>query len=218
MPGEVGIVTASEVNDLGTLREGLGRYLAESFDHQDGIAGQLTDTASATVDEDWTSLPPSAEAPPVVRTPEEIVATLAATSTDLERVLAGVSPEAMRQPAHDGEAAVVEIVAHLRDWDAVVGDWVGRVLADEMLPVLDVPDDSLWAIEHDYPAQDPLEVLVDFRDQRTSLVDCLSDLPANDWDCVGHLGGIGDQTVQEILDGLCRRDAEHLERIREALA
>ena len=83
--------------------------------------------------------------------------------------------------------------------------------------MLDVPDDSLWAIEHDYPAQDPHAALGDFCERRAQLVDALADRTERDWQRTGVLSGTGAQTLQEILNGLCQRDAEHLQRIREAL-
>lgn len=213
--------------------EGLGSLLSEPFDprdvrdphdtghdHNRNHAHQAMDGPSPSVaEDDWTALPSRLEEAPVVRTPAEIVTALVATPTDLERVLAGVSSDAMRQPAHDGEAAVVELVAHLRDWDAVVGGWVNEILVNvgEESPMLDVPDDSLWAIEHDYPAQDPHSALEEFRERRTRLLDSLADLSDHDWERAGLFAGTGAQTLKEILNGLCQRDAGHLQRIREAL-
>ena len=125
--------------------------------------------------------------------------------------------DALTQPSHDGGAAVVEVLAHLRDWDEEVGEWVTRILSEETPPHLDVPDDSLWAIEHDYAQQDPAQVLADFHKHRTELTHCLAELPDDAWDRVGNVADTGNQSLQVILDGVCSRDAEHLARMREAL-
>lgn len=130
----------------------------------------------------------------------------------------GSTVDALTQPSHDGGAAVVELVAHQRDWEAVVDGWVEHMLADDRPPVLEVPDDSLWAIEHDYASEDPRRALATFRERRAGLLALLDGLDDAGWARTGVFAGDGDRTVRQVLDVLCNRDAEHLRRVREALA
>lgn len=155
---------------------------------------------------------------PALRSPEAIVAALASTPGDLGRLLNEANADALTQPSQDGGAAVVEVVAHLRDWEAVVGFWVDRILSEGELPVLEVPDDSFWSIEHDYVAEDPHRAFSQFRDHRAGLLDCLGHLDAASWERRGMLRGEGERTVRQMLDDLATRDADHVRRAREALA
>lgn len=170
------------------------------------------------LDQDWTRLPAEAASSREARDPAAILAVLAATPAELGRLFDAAPSDALTQPSQDGGAAVVEIVAHLRDWEAVVGDWIDRMLGDDAPPELSVPDDSLWAIEHDYASEDPRQALAGFRDRRAALLDRLGDPDAEGWARTGILEGDGERTVQQVLDVLCDRDAAHLQRTREALS
>ncbi|MGC4108134.1 MAG: DinB family protein [Thermomicrobiales bacterium] len=171
-----------------------------------------------TTEQDWTRLPADDASIREPREPEVILAALAATPVELGRMLDEASPEALVQPSHDGGAAVVEVVAHLRDWEGVAGDWIARMLADDAPPVLPVPDDSLWAIEHDYASEDPHRAFADFRDRRAALLVQIGALDVDGWGRSGTLDRDGTRTVQQVLDVLADQDAGHLERAREALA
>ncbi|MGN6032144.1 MAG: DinB family protein [Thermomicrobiales bacterium] len=173
---------------------------------------------SGGLDHDWTRLPAEDAASRETRDPAAILAVLAATPAEFGRLLDAAPNDALTQPSQDGGAAVVEIVAHLRDWEAVVGDWIDRILTADAPPLLPVPDDSLWAIEHDYAAEDPRQALAGFRDRRAALLDRLGDPEAEAWARTGIFGNDGEHTVQQILDLLGDRDAAHLQRAREALS
>ncbi|MGC4189922.1 MAG: DinB family protein [Thermomicrobiales bacterium] len=210
-------------------RRGIGESLVSWFGCSGNPDGSRPANADATVpdaaeetgttEQDWTQLPAGGESGRMVRAPEEILRTLAATPVELGRLLEEAAPDTLTQPSHDGGAAVVEIVAHLRDWDIVVDGWIEQMLAgaELPLPILEVPDDSLWTIEHDYATEDPHRAFAAFRDRRAGLLDRLGALDGAGWERRGVLDSDGERTVQETLDILCDRDTDHLQRVREAL-
>lgn len=225
VPGR-GWVSAPGMDDW--RRRGIGEALVTIFWGTGGEGGVRGGDAEAPasapsggtggLEGDWTHLPAGDASSREPRDPAAILAVLAATPVEFGRLLDAASADALTQPAHDGGAAVVEIVAHLRDWEAVVGEWVDRMLADDEPPLLTVPDDSLWAIEHDYAAEDPHQALAGFRDRRNALLDRMGEPESARWARTGTLDGEGERSVREVLDVLCERDALHLQRAREALS
>lgn len=135
----------------------------------------------------------------------------------LARLLAGAPAEALRRPASDGGWGVVEILCHLRDWEAVFLDRVGRVLAEDR-PDLPAYDDALWEIERDYRAQDPSEVLAEFDVLRGKLVDVLAGLDDDGWRRIGNHAINGPVDVAWLVSHLQEHGVEHLQQAREALA
>lgn len=224
MPG-CGWVFAPGLNDR--CRRGIGESLVSFFGHAGNADGSLSARAneavsghpegSGLIEQDWTRIPAADQAGQEARDPTAIYTALGAMPVELGRMLEDASAEALTQPSHDGGAAVVELVAHLRDWEAVVDGWVERMLADDDLPILDVPDDSLWAIEQDYAAEDPHRAFAAFRERRLGLVALLDTLDEAGWAREGTFDGDGPRTVRQVLDVLCDRDADHLRRAREAL-
>ena len=209
-------------------RRGIGESLVSCFGHsesQDAPSSAEVDAAGTgssddigTIEQDWTRLPAGPDVGRELRDPQVILVALTSTPVELGRMLEEAPSDALTQPSPDGGAAVVEIVAHQRDWEAVVDGWITRMRADDEPPLLEVPDDSLWAIEHDYAAEDPHRAFADFADLRASLISQVSDLDAAIWSRSGSLDGDGPRTVLQILNMLCDRDADHLQRVREALA
>lgn len=142
---------------------------------------------------------------------------VAAFPEALARLLAGVPPDALCRPASDGGWGVVEILCHLRDWEAVFVERVRRVL-DEDQPELPAYDDALWEIERDYRDQDPSEVLAEFDALRGQLVDMLAGLDDAGWQRIGNHAINGPVDVAWLVSHLQEHCREHLHQAREALA
>lgn len=146
-----------------------------------------------------------------------IVAALASVPDELSRLLANRSREDLTQPAQDGGWGIVEILPHFHDWERVIRDRVDRILTEET-PELEEHDDSLWAIEHDYSSQDPLDVLAAFREQREALVELLESLDEAAWDRDARLPKHGRITLHWLLNNVCDHDARHMMQVRDVLA
>lgn len=153
-----------------------------------------------------------------MRSPEEIVAALAAFPDELARAIASEDdPEALMRPASDGGWGVVEILPHLRDWEAIYFERMEKILAEEH-PYLPGYDDALWSIERDYRGQDPQQTFAAFRELRERTIDLLRSLPAEGWARTGEHGYYGSISLQWLGNHIVDHDQEHLQQARDALA
>jgi hypothetical protein len=151
------------------------------------------------------------------RSIEAVLAALAAVPGEFARLVSDKTNDQLMRPAQDGGFGMVEILPHMRDWEAILGDRVERIL-DEDEPSLEEYDDSLWAIEHAYRDQDPRQSLQEFTALRASLVARLEPLGPGEWDRVGILAKHGRVTLHWLLDQFSNHDAKHLVQARDVLA
>ena len=151
------------------------------------------------------------------RTIDEVQSALAAVPADMTRLLEGKTHDELMKPANDGGWGIVEIAPHFRDWEEVITRRVDRILHEER-PALEEYDDSLWAIEHDYRSQDPLEAMDEFRKLRESLVASVSALPESAWLRTATLPKRGGITLHWLLNNVCDHDVKHLMQSRDVLA
>jgi hypothetical protein len=151
-----------------------------------------------------------------LRDREDILRALSAAVGDVERLIAGKSREILAQPANDGRWGMVEILPHMRDWEKVNHERIARVL-DEHDPYLDMPDDSLWAIEHDYASQDPVRVFEEFKHLRAELVDLVGSLDDDAWNLPATLEDVGVVNLHWLLNNVCVHDGYHLQQARDLL-
>lgn len=151
------------------------------------------------------------------RSIEEVKAALEAVPVEMTRLLEGKTRDELTQPSQDGGWGIVEIVPHFRDWEQVIAGRVDRMLNEEQ-PELDEPDDSLWAIEHDYRSQDPLEAMEEFLHLREALVEKAGTLHESDWFREAMLPKRGVITLLWLLNNVCDHDAKHVLQARDVLA
>lgn len=151
------------------------------------------------------------------RSVDGVIAALASVPDELSRLLANRSRDDLTQPAQDGGWGIVEILPHFLDWEHVIRDRVDRILTEET-PELEEHDDTLWAIEHDYSSQDPLDVLAAFREQREALVELLESIDDAAWNRAARLPKHGRITLHWLLNNVCDHDARHMMQVRDVLA
>ena len=91
---------------------------------------------------------------------EHILEQLEGFPDELERVIFAdhVTDEDIFRPGSDGGWGVIEVLPHLRDWEAIYMERA-RMIVDEDNPHIAGYDDSLWPIERDYRGQDPEQVV-----------------------------------------------------------
>lgn len=148
---------------------------------------------------------------------EAVLRALAAFPEELARALNGASPEELMRPGSDGGWGAVEILPHLRDWEAIFVDRA-QAIVEQDRPFLQAFDDELWPIERDYRSQDPHEVFDEFQELRTRLVGFLRHQPPEVWDRIGEHGVHGPITLQWMAENIRDHDQEHLTQVRDALA
>lgn len=145
-----------------------------------------------------------------LRNRETILAELASLPVEFDRlVIRPYDRETLVQPAADGGWGVVEILPHLRDWEAIYFERAMAIVQEEN-PRLMAQDDSLWAIERDYRSQDPIETMAELGEMRERLVALLSELPPESWERTGEHSGFGRITLHWLMNQLCDHDREHL--------
>ena len=152
-----------------------------------------------------------------LRNRETILAELASLPVEFDRlVIRPYDRDTLVQPAADGGWGVVEILPHLRDWEAIYFERAMAIVQEEN-PRLMAQDDSLWSIERDYRSQDPIETMAELSEMRERLVALLSDLPPDSWGRTGEHSSYGRITLHWLMNQLCDHDREHLDQALNAV-
>lgn len=136
-----------------------------------------------------------------------------------ERVIRLIEQESLdelRRAGPSGSWGAVEHVAHLRDFDDVALDRIDQILSEDD-PELDLFDTDLRAIENDYHAQNPFETAESFRAIRSELVNRLDGMSDDDWQRTAHITGIGELTLETLIQQLDEHDEQHFHALRDVL-
>lgn len=142
---------------------------------------------------------------------------LAAAPDTFRRLMGERSADDLRLPGQDGGVAVVEIMAHMQDWEEITGERIVQIVR-ENAPVLERFDDSLWSIEHGYAERDAWEVLEAFTTSRAAIVEILTDIDPSAWQRSAELEGHGTITLGWLIERVTRHDAKHAQQIQDALS
>lgn len=134
----------------------------------------------------------------------------------LHELITGADDDELTRAGPEGSWGVVEVLCHLRDWERIYVQRVQRMIQEED-PTFETVDDSLWPIDRDYHAQDPHDVLEDFAEHRSKLVDLLEDLNMAEWAREGHVPRRGRVTIGWYAEFIAEHDRDHLQQVRQAL-
>lgn len=145
---------------------------------------------------------------------ERIIDALETTIVNFRRLIENRSREDLQQAAQDGGWGVVELLAHVRDWEEVMHERVRSILEEDH-PFLEDYDDTLWAIEHDYGSQDGHKVFVHFAELREDLVERLQEIDDEALQRDATLEGQGEITLAWLMEKLMAHDAKHLGQARD---
>lgn len=150
---------------------------------------------------------------------EHILEQLEGFPDELERVIFAdhVTDEDIFRPGSDGGWGVIEVLPHLRDWEAIYMERA-RMIVDEDNPHIAGYDDSLWPIERDYRGQDPEQVFDEFQALRAEHVSYLKALAADAWSRTGEHSLWGQTTLHWMENYISDHDHEHLNQARDVLA
>lgn len=128
-----------------------------------------------------------------------------------------VSVDTLRKAGCGGQWGAVEILAHLRDFDAETLRRLDRILTEDD-PELEEFDPDLMAIERGYAQEDPFEALAAFRELREELVERLSQLDDVQWARTARHPEFGRITLAELIERLTQYDQEAYRRLRDVLS
>lgn len=145
-----------------------------------------------------------------------LVDTLAEYPARLHELIASAEDADLTRAGPEGSWGVVEVLCHVRDWEKIFVARVKRIMAEDD-PTFESVDDSLWPIDREYHKQKPREVLEDFAEHRSKLVDVLMELNMSDWSRHGHAPRQGRVSIGWYAEYIADHDTEHLRQIRQAL-
>ena len=147
------------------------------------------------------------------------LAMLRATPASLERAVAGLTPQQMRQPERAGKWSIDQVLAHLADSE-IVGAWRFRLILAHDRPPITGYDQDLWAERLRYDQADPSESLEVFAVLRRATLRLLERASADELRKVGIHAERGEESVAHIRRMFAGHDLLHLrqiERIRGAI-
>jgi uncharacterized damage-inducible protein DinB len=147
---------------------------------------------------------------------DKLIDALVEYPAQLHELIAGADDDELTRAGPEGSWGVVEVLCHLRDWERIYVRRIQRMIEEDD-PTFETIDDSLWPIDRDYHAQNPREVLENFAEHRSKLVNLLEDLSVSDWALEGHAPRQGRVTIGWYAEHIRDHDIEHLKQIRQAL-
>ncbi len=150
-------------------------------------------------------------------TPGRFIKALKRTPVLLDALLCGVTQE-RASAARDGADGwnVVEIVCHLRDFEAIFFSRA-RQIVEEDHPVLVPFDHEILARENDYAAQDLGAAFAALIETRLAFIEWLKARGESDWGRGGVHPESGEYTLLEQAMQVACHDIDHLEQIARCL-
>jgi hypothetical protein len=119
----------------------------------------------------------------------------------------------------DGGAGwtALEVLCHLRDWDAIILDRARMTMAQD-IPVLPNPDPDEAAIEREYNLQDWPTVYEEWVQRRDLLAQCFESVGDTEWERPGSHPKRGLFTLTDQLLLTAWHDMNHTEQMARILA
>lgn len=145
---------------------------------------------------------------------EELLDRMRRLPDRIARLVEDKSKDELTRAGAGGEWGAVEHLAHLRDFDETTVERVKQIITGTQ-PELEAFDTDLRAIELDYHAQDPAEVLQGFRDIRQQLLEFLADLPDESWALTAQHPTVGTLTLEALIQNLDEHDHGHYRVLRD---
>ena len=151
-----------------------------------------------------------------LRTPEQVVAVLAATGPRLAAV--ALRP-GLDEPPAPGEWSAGEVVAHLWSCDVVWGGCLRRILAEDV-PTIRAVNPRTWLERTDHRERGFAQHLTALHASRADLLDVLRGLGPADWDRRSVVVGAGrpvERTVLSYAVWLATHERPHLRQVERAV-
>ena len=138
----------------------------------------------------------------------------------LAHILADVTQEQARTIRDGADGwSVLEILCHLRDYQAIFAERIRRIL-DENMPIFTPYDETArlaMVVENDYANQDLRAIFADYSETRRRMIDLLASLDEEQWRREGRFAvdDVVDLTMPVVHTLL--HDADHTEQIARIL-
>ena len=136
------------------------------------------------------------------------------TPDELQRLLNGISPDAMSAPTAPGKWSLREILAHLADCEVIWAARIRHVLETPGVTVIPFDQDA-WATRYAvYPADLALQTFLTLRAWNLALLTTVTD--AEKGNTVTHPER-GTFPLSELLESIGGHDRNHIVRLEELL-
>lgn len=148
---------------------------------------------------------------------EAVLATLRATPAALHTFSFELPDEAWTYCPKPGEWCLAEITCHLRDVDAEVNIPRFTKMIEEENPFLPGIDTDSWVTEREYIAQDCIQALTVFIQNRMKLISLLESLAPEDWQRSARHSIFGPTQLREIVNIIAEHDRLHLQQVVQTI-
>ncbi len=112
---------------------------------------------------------------------------------------------------------VLEVVAHLRDFDRIFRERAELMLEDEYPELKEVDHDKL-VVDEKYNEQNLTQVYIDLVKSRRETITFFSDLSRSQWERFGNHWERGDFSMTDAVIQVCTHEVNHIEQITRILS
>jgi uncharacterized damage-inducible protein DinB len=138
------------------------------------------------------------------------------TPSTLIRMIDSIRPERYKEALAADRFTLVEIIAHLADWEEVFLDRITTAVEYPGNPVQGFSEDER-AVEHHYADKDIHHELEVFENRRRDTVSYLLNLAEEDWSKTVIHSQNGEQSVMDIVQFVLGHDMYHVHQVSEYL-
>jgi DinB family protein len=135
-----------------------------------------------------------------------------ATAKKLERLVARLTRQQLRQRPAPGKWSIGEILAHLAEAELVGGYRIRMILGANGTPI-QAFDQNVWARNSNYARQNPQKSLRMFSVLRESNLALLKSLPRRKWSYFGKHAERGKETIARVAAMFAGHDLNHIQQI-----
>jgi hypothetical protein len=134
------------------------------------------------------------------------------TPIEVEKLLDGLSEDALNQSASDGGWAIRNIVSHLRDAQGVISFRVDSFLKDEQ-PRLEAKAVFAWATNENERPPLTREIFETYKTSRAEMVTKLEKIPLAHWWRIGQHEEFGPVTLKQQVSYFASHELTHLPQL-----
>ncbi len=150
-------------------------------------------------------------------TPDAALRDFTKTPVILDTILADID-QPRAQQATDGPDgwSVVEVVAHLNDYEQIFFDRA-KLIMDAERPNFPAYNQNELAEQNNYKGQQLAVILASYHARRNAFVEFLKALPAEAWERTGVHSSYGEMNMTELVIKTTLHDVNHIDQIIKAL-
>lgn len=145
--------------------------------------------------------------------PEAAREHLRQTPLVVEKLIAGLSDDAMNQPPSDGGWAIRNTLSHLRDAQGVL-DFRVDLFLKEAHPILESKAVFAWAKNESERPPSPRDIFETYRVSRAETLRKLESFAPSDWERLGEHEEFGTVTLRQQVSYFAAHEPTHLSQIR----